>query len=80
MVAPLPLPSLSLLDAIIVGIRQSMQVSVLWCELATDLCRDSHVLQSQTIEVRLRSRHLRAERASLRVESVALCPAHAPLG
>ena len=59
-------------------IRQSLQTSVLWRELATDVCRDSQALQSTAIEMRVWSRHVRAQHASLWAESVALCYAHGP--
>jgi len=60
--------------------RQRRQTSLLWHELATDLCRDSRALCNQATAVCLRSRQVRAQRASLRAEGVALCQAHAPPG
>ena len=73
-----PLAPLSLPEAIFVDIRHSFQMSVVWRELATDVCRDSQALRSTAIEMRVWSRHVRAQHALLWAESVALCHAHGP--
>jgi hypothetical protein len=67
------LPPLSLQDAILVEARQRLQTSLFWRELAAEMRGDSQQLRSQATHLRRWSRHVRAQHASLRAASVALC-------
>ena len=64
--APLP-PSEMLLQAI----RQSLQKSLLWCELAAELCHDSQQLCDKATHLTTWSKQVLEQKASLRSESMA---------
>ena len=68
------LAPLSFHDNLLMETRQSLQKSVLWRALATEIRRDSHQLCSRATQLTRRSRQLMAQKACLQSESVAQAP------